>query len=597
MKKTSKLNLAIAYIANIAFLLGVLCFAFPFFMRFSTDFMFIPLILTYCLLLLNAVISLKLSIAGKWAVTKSVVAFVCCFLTTPYLKWLAIFYVGSPVLLNFIVIVLHSITLVVVILPILGLVHKRRAKQAMKKEDVSGPDKSVQGPKRKALKPAIASTAMILMVVFLLVKIIPLVATSPIISVDYLTEYNKVTKPTGYDPNENAAPYYKKAFESLVNQSDYTQELWWDVWPADMNEAELNVLSNWLIANSEALGYLKRAAQKPYYWVEKYSEDNSLEKAIDFSALAKFRQSIDCLDLDTRLKASRGQIEVALENVIDIQKISGHLYNSKVLMEELMARAFTGHLCRTALTILDRKQVNTTILANFQDQLEQQLHQVPKGFVYDAEKLWNYDVIQRVFADDGSGDGRLIPGEYLDFYSIPELRLRFYLGAVWMSLSNPGKRQTTELTRKLYELLDELDQKTPWQLHQQGTSHEEQVWKLTQGNHYVWRVARYQGGLCIRRQEENTNIKALITSVALLRYKADKGQFPEDLDKLVSSGYLNELPMDLYSSGTLIYKLLGDNFTLYSLGADFDDDGGIQSKWGRNEEGGDRVFWPIKVKR
>ncbi|MFC1737989.1 hypothetical protein ACFL1G_02945 [Planctomycetota bacterium] len=464
----------------------------------------------------------------------------------------------------------------------------------MKKEDISGPDESVQSPKRKALKLAIASTAMILIIVFMLVKIIPLVTASPIISVDYLTKYNKATKPTGYDPNKNAAPYYKQAFESLVNQSDYTQELWWDVWPADMNEAELNVLSNWLIANSEALDYLKRAAQKPYYWVEQYSEDNSLEKVIDFSALAKFRQSIDCLDLDTRLKASQGQIETALENVIDIQKISGHLYSSKVLMEEFTAPSFTGRLCRTALTILDREQVNSTILANFQDQLEQQLHQVPKGFVYDADKLGNYDIIQRVFADDGSGDGRLIPGKYLDFYSIPELRLRFYLGAVWMSLSNPGKLQTTELTRKLYELLNELGQKTPWQLHQQGTGHEEQVWKLTQGNYYVRHVASYKGGLCIRRQEENTNIKALITSVALLRYKGDKGQFPEDLDKLMSSDYLNELPMDPYSNGTLIYKLVGDSFTLYSLGADFDDDGGIQSKWGRNEEGGDRVFWPVE---
>jgi len=33
---------------------------------------------------------------------------------------------------------------------------------------------------------------------------------------------------------------------------------------------------------------------------------------------------------------------------------------------------------------------------------------------------------------------------------------------------------------------------------------------------------------------------------------------------------------------------------LYSLGADFDDDGGKPSKWGEGEKGGDQVFWPLE---
>ncbi|MHC4747260.1 MAG: hypothetical protein ACYS18_08085 [Planctomycetota bacterium] len=28
-------------------------------------------------------------------------------------------------------------------------------------------------------------------------------------------------------------------------------------------------------------------------------------------------------------------------------------------------------------------------------------------------------------------------------------------------------------------------------------------------------------------------------------------------------------------------------------GADFDDDGGVRSRWGEERDGGDQVFWPV----
>ncbi|MEN6334498.1 MAG: hypothetical protein ABFE01_09570, partial [Phycisphaerales bacterium] len=63
-------------------------------------------------------------------------------------------------------------------------------------------------------------------------------------------------------------------------------------------------------------------------------------------------------------------------------------------------------------------------------------------------------------------------------------------------------------------------------------------------------------------------------------------------------GFLDTLPTDPYSNGLLVYRAAGDNFVLYSLGPDFDDDGGIS---GVDSEGrirmwadsGDTVFWPV----
>jgi hypothetical protein len=90
---------------------------------------------------------------------------------------------------------------------------------------------------------------------------------------------------------------------------------------------------------------------------------------------------------------------------------------------------------------------------------------------------------------------------------------------------------------------------------------------------------------------------ALITTVAILRYKADNGKLPADLQELVSANYLKDLPIDPFGPGSLTYKRIDDDFKLYSFGLDFDDDGGVGYRWGYGEEGGDQVFWPVSRKQ
>jgi len=68
--------------------------------------------------------------------------------------------------------------------------------------------------------------------------------------------------------------------------------------------------------------------------------------------------------------------------------------------------------------------------------------------------------------------------------------------------------------------------------------------------------------------------EALIAIIGTLRYKIDTGEFPETLNGLVSSGYLQAVPNDPYSGGPLVYKRTAGGFRLYSIGADFSDNGG-----------------------
>ncbi len=90
----------------------------------------------------------------------------------------------------------------------------------------------------------------------------------------------------------------------------------------------------------------------------------------------------------------------------------------------------------------------------------------------------------------------------------------------------------------------------------------------------------------------------MLTVLAIKRYGKDKNAYPASLDELVGAGYLKELPLDPYGDGTLGYKVAGNDFVLYSFGADMKDDGGRLGtkngepfKW---SDDGDWVFWPVE---
>jgi hypothetical protein len=93
--------------------------------------------------------------------------------------------------------------------------------------------------------------------------------------------------------------------------------------------------------------------------------------------------------------------------------------------------------------------------------------------------------------------------------------------------------------------------------------------------------------------------EATLTILALEQWRLEKNRYPASLCELVSTGYLKELPMDPWSDKPLVYEKTDDDFTLYSVGRNFTDDGG---KHGRDREGhisnwadnGDFVLWPLQ---
>jgi len=81
------------------------------------------------------------------------------------------------------------------------------------------------------------------------------------------------------------------------------------------------------------------------------------------------------------------------------------------------------------------------------------------------------------------------------------------------------------------------------------------------------------------RVVKNESLRQLaVAAIALKRYELRHGRLPGDLRELQPE-FLRELPIDFYDGKPVRYRIEADGgFTLYSVGADFQDDGGAPGK-------------------
>jgi hypothetical protein len=90
--------------------------------------------------------------------------------------------------------------------------------------------------------------------------------------------------------------------------------------------------------------------------------------------------------------------------------------------------------------------------------------------------------------------------------------------------------------------------------------------------------------------------EAILSTIAILRFQQNRGRLPNDFNELVRADYLKKVPTDPYSDKPLIYKIESGNFKIYSIGANFKDDGGkgyyVPSSIIGGSSSDDLVLWP-----
>jgi membrane protease YdiL (CAAX protease family) len=408
------------------------------------------------------------------------------------------------------------------------------------------------------------------------------------ITTDYLAKYKEMVGVDELDPNDNARDFYEKARQSVVDvPTEWSQVK--NIWPAHWSEEQHAAISSWLSDSEQALDYVAKGSQKLYY----RPEFNGSLMLAAMPDIAWVRCAVFALYARSQVYAADGELEHAISDLVTCFRLGAHFTGRWVLVAQIRGSSTRGFAMKGAFNVLANTQVEPATLRHLQTRLEQLRAHSMYSLDFTAERLVFYDCIQRMFTDDGRGDGYIpevalrIPEQWKSFLSGFSERQKH-------DLLKLNRRRTTMLTDELFDRLAEATKMTAWQFKNDANRVRTDIERIIERNAYIAFLAgSYLKTLSIASRMQ-TDLEALITTVAILRYEADREELPSSLETLVDEGYLKALPQDSYSDGPLVYKRTDDAFVFYSLGADFDDDGGTPSKWGDGEKGGDQVFWPVE---
>ncbi len=361
---------------------------------------------------------------------------------------------------------------------------------------------------------------------------------------DYVAELNKLGI-AGRPESDNASPYYQKAIELYVKEPDGLQ-VSPSSWPKELPPQEQALLRRWVQDNNRALEQIQLGSQKTYCWFQHTGEKL---QTTEMPHLSTKRKLAFALQARAKLSAEDGNITSAVDDIVTLYTFGAHVADGpKPLVEKLVGIAVKSLPIRVAFNIIDRKMLDASSMKSLEDKFKQLVTDYSEPFDIRGEKIYTQEQIE----------------------------------------TDPKYRFFKPYLNGTLEYYDTIVTKNPWQLHNEKTQ------SIADDNPLIETAGSAMPKVIELESRIRADEQALITTLAILRYNANSDGYPGALPQLVSAGYLNELPIDPFSDKPLVYKRTIQSFTLYSFGADYDDDGGLHSKWGLGDEGGDQVFWPVE---
>lgn len=399
----------------------------------------------------------------------------------------------------------------------------------------------------------------------------------------YLKEYNKLIK-SDIEADENAAGYYEKAVELFVSPGEKLQNLLaTDFAYKDCLERDETI--EWIDQNYRALEMLEKGTVKPYFVME-YKGLGLYELNFPLS-LSKIESLVSAICLRALIKADKGDFLEAFSDIMVGYKFTRHWIDKKTIIEQCLALKCRSRVLKTIRDILQNYEIANDKLIKFQDDLNKALHEekVIADFTYEKYKF--FEIIDLTFSDEGG---------------IKESKKEYYRSlfkndgawtkkidqeGFWEGINKKGSLNTTE---KIFNYIDEVKTQIPAKWHDRNESVEEALNKIINDNPVLYLSIFNAEAFLEKAYFVRTETEAVINIFALMRYKNEKGNFPDSLNQLKAENYIDSVAIDAFSGKALIYKKTNASFVLYTVGSNYRDDGGEHSNKIKEL---DYIFWPV----
>jgi hypothetical protein len=457
-------------------------------------------------------------------------------------------------------------------------------------------------------------TIIAIVLCLFLVKILFFLIAKPKMVVDYPAKINALSRPLDYDPNKNGINYLNKASELYVKVPD-PDDIARKLWPNEMNDVEISLLGQWLAANLDAFNAYRKAGECDYIWIR--LKENSESSGNDSSKWPENEIDVrSCFFWYAKLKAFEGNFSETLEDLLAAWKVAVKCASpNHPLGMQISGLLDRQDVLDTAINIVDVYRPSAVDLEKWQKEWQRQFELDSYVPGLEAERLEYYDGIQEAFVHKKDGSGRLywryhgkyvpscelVAGNLAELYWMYLGKLVFpykdpdFLNASLIPFTGPTESGARECVDSMITRYKDLMIQLPWEVRYP----EQQYVQFQETYNRMWRYLDYfvppLHSFTIFYHRVKMRQDALITILAILRFNAQHGRYPSNLAELVQEGFLTDLPRDPFSRGPLFYIQLDDDFTLYSAGPDFADDGGkIYQSYNllAGSPYGDEVFWP-----
>jgi hypothetical protein len=442
------------------------------------------------------------------------------------------------------------------------------------------------------------------LLLYLVICAVPLFAGKPAIRVNYADWLSERWRPAQAGI-KNARTYYDQAAALYLEPSEplaaRRRSAQWTV--RDCNEADLQLLATWFDEIRAAFDLLRKGTNTADYWpvydVNKADwarSKNPLWMALNVLPLAlESTASYRSLALAWRdsvaYQARSGAVDEAMSDSLVLIRFGLHLKDKGLLTEQMVGIAIEALGHSAMYGVLQRPGIPVEILARVQDELASAFERDRDVINLEGEKVFWYDIIQRTFTDNGHGGGRALPS------GLPFATGDWRGGLARMLLFDyPDRRVAVTLVDSYFEQAQKAARTPP----NSGKSHP--IWaelkERMKRNPLLSGMVPADSGIARVAWHSTTAEAALVTIVAVHRYQAENGVYPDGLEELVTAGFLARLPNDPFGEGPLTYRRTAEGFLLYSWGQNLIDDGGWR---GTGQDGqahawvdnGDDVFWPV----
>jgi hypothetical protein len=446
-----------------------------------------------------------------------------------------------------------------------------------------------------------------------------------VIDTDYVAKLNEITRPVANE-SLNAASLYNKATEmyeqsvetynkeyesglELPDNSRVTFSMLLQKNYGETNTKQKQLIQKWMDENEQIFDLIITGTKKPYYW-HKYESNDGKLLSILFPNLAGFRQLAKAQRWRAYFHAEERQYKDALTDMITCFRVGRQLIGDRVLVEQLVGIAVIRLANDTIRDILSEHEINSDTLAELQRELEEIADDKSFAINLKTERLMFYDELQRCFT--AGDDGHIAPKHYIELASragesiyiahskdvFIRTLLSLFKNTGYILFLHPDRDETLKSGNAIYDYYEELALQTPAKIQTSMAERDVEIKQLCKKNFMLSILMPELERLIRIGYRARTDYNATLITIAVLRYKQDKGNYPESLEELVTLDYLKELPLDPWSDKPLVYRKTDGDFILYSVGWNFVDDGGkvYRDKEGRPRpwaDEGDAVFWPV----